>query len=213
MKTAARTVLLAILLAAIWAATLWAETVIITEGWVKLRATPGIKGKAVGLLFGNDAYPVLERKGEWVRLRTSKGQVGWVPAAKLIVNGEVPASSPARTDALDAATALQRRGFRANAQASLQGIASDHPDTYEQYEALRHLLYYYPVSMLPKPENGQVHPAGALAARALADIIIKCANFTPKPPPDRFWQVEYVLAGITPRWGAVPTEAPRSSCQ
>ena len=194
------------------AATLFAETAIITDGWVKLRSAPGEKAKAVGLLYGNDAYPVLKTKDEWVQVRTSKGQVGWVPAAKLIVNGKPFNSSPGRTETLAKATSLQRRGYRADAQAALQDIASDHPETFEQYEAIRHLLYYFPVSMLPEPENRQVHPAGALAAGRLADIIIKCANFTPKPPPDRFWQVEYVMAGITPRWGVVPIEVPHSSC-
>ena len=197
MKRTALTVLLWMTMTA----ALWAETAIITEGWVQLRTEPGLKGKAVGLLYGNDAYPMLKRQDDWVQVRTSKGQVGWVPAAKLIVDGKPLVSSSERTDSLAKATSLQRRGYRANAQSALGSIASSNPETFEQYEALRHLLYYYPISTLPKPENGQVHPSGALAAGRLAERVIKCANFTPKPPPDRFWQVEYVLAGFTPRWG------------
>lgn len=208
MKRAALTILLGTLMAA----TLFAETAIVSEGWVRLRNAPDGKAKAVGLLYGNDAYPVLKTEGGWVQLRTSKGQVGWVSADKLIIDGRPLSSSKDRTSILAKATSLQRRGYRADAQGKLRKIADDHPGTFEQYEAIRHLLYYYPVSTLPEPRNGQVHPAGALAAAKLADIIIKCANQTLKPPPERFWQLEYIMAGFTPRSGDFPTESPRSIC-
>lgn len=203
---------LTILLCTLMAVTLFAETAIVSQDWVRLRNAPDGKAKAIGLVYGNDAYPVLKTEGGWVQLRTSKGQVGWVPADKLIIDGKALTSSKGPTKDLAKATSLQRRGYRANAQAELKDIADDNPGTFEQYEAIRHLLYYYPVSTLPEPRNGQIHPAGALAAAKLADIIIKCANQTPRPPPERFWQLEYVKAGFTPRWGAFPTEFPRSSC-
>lgn len=207
-----KTITLSAIFIVMMAATVLAETAIITEGWVRLRSGPGAKAKAVGLLYGNDAYPILKRKGGWVQVRTKKGQLGWVPAKKLIVDGRPMLSGPGRKKSLAKATSLQRRGYRMDAQDALQSIADNEDGTFEQYEAIRHLLYYFPVSMLPEPEGGRVHPAGALAAGRLADIIVKCANYTPRPPPKRFWQLEYLMAGFTPRSGAFPAEFPRSNC-
>ena len=206
-----RTALIA-LFCVVMASALVAETAIVTEGWIRLRSAPGKNAKAIGLLYGNDAYPVLKKKDGWVQVRTAKGQVGWVPEDKLVRAGKSLKSSASPRQSLARAIALQRRGFRKEAQQALRDIADDFPGTIEQYEAIRHLLFYFPVSMLPEPINGRVHPASVMAAERLEDILVDCAGYTPRPPPRRFWQLEYVLAGFTPRSGAFPTEFPRSNC-
>jgi hypothetical protein len=210
--TAMNKIALTGLLCFLLAATALAETAIITESWVRLRNAPNAEAKAIGIVYGNDAYPVLEQEEGWVQVETAAGTVGWVEQDKLILDGTPPEASPERTAELAEATALQRRGFREDAEMSLADIVESYPDTLERYEAIRHLLYYFPVSMLPKPLDGQVHPAGALAAGRLAGVIVKCATAEKEPLPDRFWQYEYLKDGFKPHSDDLPTESPRSSC-
>ena len=57
------------------------ERVEIRASWVQVRNQPSPDAKAIALAFGNDTLPVLETKGDWVRVRVDKNREGWIPVS------------------------------------------------------------------------------------------------------------------------------------
>lgn len=51
----------------------------IKKNWTQIRSAPDANARAIGLAFGNDTFQVVEREGEWVRVRVGKNQEGWIP--------------------------------------------------------------------------------------------------------------------------------------
>jgi len=67
-----------------------AETVKVTSSKANLRSGPGTKYKVVERLKKGDSLDVLEKKGDWIRIRQKGGKEGWIH--RLLIN--VP---PAKT--------------------------------------------------------------------------------------------------------------------
>jgi len=63
--------------------------VIVRASWASLRATPGPKGKAIGIVFGNDAFPMLDRRKGWVRIRLGDHRVAWL-SDKALADAPLP---------------------------------------------------------------------------------------------------------------------------
>jgi uncharacterized protein YgiM (DUF1202 family) len=55
------------------------DRVEIRKSWVQVRSKPSPDAPAIALAFGNDTFPVLERKGDWVRVRLDGKREGWIP--------------------------------------------------------------------------------------------------------------------------------------
>ena len=115
---------LACLIWLLTASAAWAESAIVTESWLRLRNAPDKAGKAIGLVYGNDVYPVLKKEAAWVQLRTPQGQVGWVEAGGVeLTEQQAAAADPERGKALNQAAILQRQGHRDKAAAGLAAVA------------------------------------------------------------------------------------------
>ena len=52
----------------------------VTGDRVNLRADPSTEAERLGTLARDDAVEVLEDAGDWLRVRTSEGEEGWVAA-------------------------------------------------------------------------------------------------------------------------------------
>ncbi len=104
------------------------------------------------------------------------------------------------------------------AASGLAAVAESFPDTYEQHEAVRHLLYYYPISTLIKPSSDQVHPASVLAARKVAPIVVDCAKRGVKPKWKKPWlmkaseEMEDGGSGAKPPQADAAQKPRRSNC-
>ena len=220
-----RHIVLSALLLLFMAAPAFAETAVVDKSWLRLRGSPSMKAKAIGLVYGNDTYSVLKTEGEWIKVRTAAGQVGWIVQADTFTAGDPPEADPQRSKELSNVTALQRQGWRDKAAAGLASITESYPGTFEYHEAVRHLLYYYPISSLFKPSDHTVHPASARAASKVAEVVVKCANSGYKPVWKKPWleiedeekegmkeQSGGLLSALT-RLGGSSSSALRSSCQ
>ncbi|MCZ6533633.1 MAG: SH3 domain-containing protein [SAR324 cluster bacterium] len=210
---------LACLIWLLMASAAWAEIAIVTESWLRLRSAPDKAAKAIGLVYGNDVYPVLKKEEAWVQLRTPQGQVGWVEARSVeLTEQQATTADPERGKALNQAAILQRQGYRDKAAAGLAAVAESYPDTYEQHEAVRHLLYYYPISTLVKPSSEQVHPASVRAARKIAPVVVDCAKRGVKPKWKKPWlmkaseEMEDGGSGAKPPQADAATKSRRSNC-
>ncbi len=146
-----------------------AQTAVITGQWVQVRATPAATAKAIALVYGNDAFTVLEKQEAWVRIHTTAGQFGWIPQ-EIVVEPGAPSTPEAK--ALAKATALQRQGYRKEAEQGLLDILTRYQGNVESYEALRHLLYYYPVGTLPRAWLGQLPEGISQKAREICRQIL-----------------------------------------
>lgn len=51
----------------------------IRQSWVQVRAKPDQEAAAIALAFGNDTYPVVEKQGDWVRVKLEGNREGWIP--------------------------------------------------------------------------------------------------------------------------------------
>ena len=220
-----RNIVLAALLVLFMAAPAFGETAVVDKSWLRLRGAPSMKAKAIGLVYGNDIYSVLKTKGEWIKVRTATGQVGWIAQADTFTPGDPPPADPQRSKELSNVTALQRLGWRGKAATGLASIAESYPGTFEYHEAVRHLLYYYPISDLLKPSDHTIHPASARAAPKVAKVVLECANSGYKPVWIKPWlmiedeenegtkeQSGGFLSALT-RLGGSSSSALRSSCQ
>ncbi|MCZ6472152.1 MAG: SH3 domain-containing protein [SAR324 cluster bacterium] len=210
---------LACLIWLLMASAAWAEIAIVTESWLRLRSAPDKAAKAIGLVYGNDVYPVLKKEEAWVQLRTPQGQVGWVEARSVeLTEQQDTTADPERGKALNQAAILQRQGYRDKAATGLAAVAESYPDTYEQHEAVRHLLYYYPISTLVKPSSEQVHPASVRAARKIAPVVVDCAKRGVKPKWKKPWlmkaseEMEDGGSGAKPPQADAATKSRRSNC-
>jgi uncharacterized protein YgiM (DUF1202 family) len=57
------------------------EHIEIRKPWVQVRSKPSEQSAAIALAFGNDTLPVVEKQGDWVRVRLDKNRDGWVPVS------------------------------------------------------------------------------------------------------------------------------------
>jgi uncharacterized protein YgiM (DUF1202 family) len=57
------------------------DQVEIRRSWVQVRNNPSPDAAAIALAFGNDTYPVLEQRGDWVRVKLDGNRDGWIPVA------------------------------------------------------------------------------------------------------------------------------------
>ena len=156
----------------IWATAVYGEPVMVVKSWAKIHQGPAAHTKPIALAFGNETLEVTERKGEWLRVRTGKGQVGWIAAANVLGGSKRRKLLHDEAKALAHATALQRLGYRDRAREKLLEIVLRYPDTLEFYEAVRHLLFYYPVGKLSKPKGEKLSRAERDAANELADAVL-----------------------------------------
>ena len=144
-----------------------AETVVVTESWVKLRGAPEPGAKAVGLVYGNDSYEVLDQEGEWYQVTIRGGQTGWLHGSTVY-----PVMEPIARKTLDFATDLRTTGRRRQARAKLFEVMRRFPETIHGYEATRQLLTYHPVGSLPVPEDGEVPIEAREQARKFASWLM-----------------------------------------
>lgn len=50
--------------------------------WVQVRSAPNADANAIALAFGNDRLTVVDKQGDWVRVRLGRRE-GWIPASAI----------------------------------------------------------------------------------------------------------------------------------
>lgn len=50
--------------------------------WVQMRSAPNADANAIALAFGNDRLTVLDKQGDWVRVRLGRRE-GWIPVSAI----------------------------------------------------------------------------------------------------------------------------------
>jgi hypothetical protein len=55
------------------------DMVEVRRAWVQVRNAPAADARAIALAFGNDRFPVVERQGDWVRVKLAGNREGWIP--------------------------------------------------------------------------------------------------------------------------------------
>jgi hypothetical protein len=174
-----------------------ADTITVTAPWTQVRRSPSPDSRAIDLVYGNDAFEVLEAQGGWVKIRTARGVTGWIPSnagdmgagppppersatpGKPVERkaGTAPAAPTAgnlRATALSNGISLRQLGFREQARAKFTELMLDAPGSSEAYEAARQMLSYYLVGYLPPLQQGQVTAEGqAEIARVSRAVLLQ----------------------------------------
>jgi hypothetical protein len=93
------------LLGLLLAGTAFADTITVSAPWTQVRRTPSLEGRAIDVVYGNDSFEVLESQGGWVKIRTARKVVGWIPTspAEQAARKTAPAETkaPAKDDKPD----------------------------------------------------------------------------------------------------------------
>src|SRR5437773_4844232 len=90
-------------------APLWAESVQVTGTTVNVRRGPGTGSAVVATAARGDVLEVLERAGDWIRVRTRAGVEGYVSAQFVGPATTAPAAPPAPAKAATAPAAQAGR--------------------------------------------------------------------------------------------------------
>lgn len=167
-----RAVILLIVLALV-AGLAQAQSIIVVSESAQVRAQPSAKSKAVGLVFGDETFDVLESKDGWFRIRNRQQVEGWVSVADADDPVRVVArAGEPRSVAYTRARALQRVGNVEQARAGFVAVIQTYPDTYESYQSLRHLARYHKLQAPPKPMQGRVTVEQLAVAHRAAGAIL-----------------------------------------
>ena len=134
----------------------FAGTVTISRSFARIREKPSSAAKPIDLAYGNDVFTVLGKKDGWYQIRTKQDRVGWVAENHVIAGEEGRAFLRPQTKTLVSAKMFQRLGYRSQARIKLREIMRFYPDTYEYYEAVRHMLFYYKIGNLPRPQGTEI---------------------------------------------------------
>jgi murein DD-endopeptidase MepM/ murein hydrolase activator NlpD len=73
-------------------------TGVVNSGKSNLRAGPGTAFASLGQLAGNTALTLVARHGEWFKVRTANGTLGWISGALLDVSAAARRSVPVTND-------------------------------------------------------------------------------------------------------------------
>lgn len=150
-----------------------AQSIIVVSESAQVRAQPSAKSKAVGLVFGDETFDVLESRDGWFRIRNTQQVEGWVSVADADDPARVVArAGEPRSTAYTRTRALQRVGNVEQARAGFVQVIRTYPDTYEFYQSLRHLARYHKVPAPPRPRQGRVTVAQLAVAHQAATAIL-----------------------------------------
>ena len=81
-----------LLLGMLTTGTAWAESVVVTRAWTRVRKMPSEKSSAIVIAYANDTLTVLSTNDGWTKVRTSTNVEGWVASAD-IGKGQEPVAS------------------------------------------------------------------------------------------------------------------------
>ena len=144
-----------------------AETVIVTEPWVRVRSRPEPHAKAIGIVYGNDTLEVTGHSEGWFRIRTTRGIEGWIAA-----EDAYPVTSSIAGKALAYAQHLEEMGRERSARTQYIEIIRRYRGSPQALQATRHMLNYHPVGDLPEIETGEMSAGQKSALDKLVAMLL-----------------------------------------